>query len=90
MNGYICKGESIKSWADGSNAKYGDTKGISNCKAICESHDECAGFTHQPSDDTCFWKQDPLTSFTNAYIAKKNNCHKKVKGSTITYVQKGV
>ena len=87
MKGYICKGVSIKSWADGSNAKYGNTKGMSNCEAICDSHIECGGFTHRPSEDVCFWKQEPLTSFTSAYIARNNNCHKKVKGNTIVYLQ---
>ena len=74
---------SIKSWADGSNAKYGETVGISICEVICASHIECAGFTHRTSDDVCFWKQEPLSSFTNTYIAKNHKCHKKIKGSTI-------
>ena len=87
MKGYICKGVSIKSWADGTKSKYGETKGISNCEAICDSHIECSGFTHRTSDDVCFWKQEPLNPFTNPYIAKKNNCHRKIKGRAIVSIR---
>ena len=81
MDGFNCGGSSIKSWADGSDAKYGKLTGLSSCEGICNSHVECAGFIHQPSDDRCFWKQEPLKPFTNQYIAQRNNCHKKIKGS---------
>eukprot|EP00494_Astrolonche_serrata_P006654 UN06678 len=39
-----CNGNKITSWTDGTNALYGIESDLNTCKAICDSHDECAGF----------------------------------------------
>ena len=81
--GVHCRGESITSWADGTNASYGVLSGISTCNNMCDVHVECAGFVHRTSDDICsLWKRGPLDVYNHA----GHNCHKKIGSSYIIFV----
>ena len=75
--GKSCGGTSIKKWADGSSSNWGTVKGITNCKKICDLHEECDGFTHRLTDNICgHWKKAlKPQSLKNhdCYIKKMNN-----------------
>ena len=74
--GYSCCGIPIRQWKDGTHAKWGMHKGLSNCKNECNQHIECKGFVAVHSTGVCgHWKSGPLR-LTEKY-GKDRDCYMK-------------
>lgn len=59
-------GTSIRTWADGTSANYGQKKmaNLKQCQAECARHADCSGFVQRDSDNNCnFWKGGKLAPF---------------------------
>merc|ERR1719419_1992049 len=73
-----CRGESLKRWADGSDAN-GSISGIENCKAECDSHPECSGFTQIDRHNKCsFWKGGVVSISP----ARGHHCYRKLRAES--------
>ena len=66
-------------WNDGSNANYGKTTELSECKQTCRDHSECAGFV-QNSNGCGIWKRGPLSP---SPTKTQGHCYKKVEGNNM-------
>ena len=56
-----CGGKRVLKWSNGSNAKYGQMRGLLNCSDVCMNQSDCDGFSHRNSDDVCgLWRKSPL------------------------------
>ena len=69
----------IERWQNGSDAYYGQLKGLNNCKKMCQKHKECGGFTNDKSTGICgHW----ITGYTNLAGHPETNkeCYSKYKG----------
>ena len=56
-----CGGNRIVKWSNGSNAKYGQMRGLLNCSEICMNQSDCDGFSHRIFDDVCgLWRKAPF------------------------------
>ena len=78
MKNKACGGRAIHSWDDGSRSEYGSSiKQPSECRKLCDKHDECDGFVQRTSDNTCtMWRRAPFKPyFTTKYV-----CHRKLTG----------
>ena len=75
-NGYSCGGIPIRQWKDGTHAKWGMHKGLSNCKNECNQHTECKGFVAVHSTGVCgHWKSGPLR--LTEKFGKDRDCYMK-------------
>lgn len=57
-----CGGMTIPFWSDGSITFYGDSfqDDLPGCAAMCNAHEECAGFVHKSNGKCSYWKTGPL------------------------------
>ena len=71
-----CGGNRIVNWSNGSNAKYGQIRGLLNCSEVCMNQIDCDGFSHRISDDVCgLWRKAPL----NLRYDKNFDCYQKYR-----------
>jgi len=57
-----CGGTTIPFWSDGSITFYGDSfqDDLPGCAAMCNAHEECAGFVHKSNGKFSYWKTGAL------------------------------
>ena len=59
-----CGGNWVRRWAsDGTSSRFGHGQytDVDECKAVCDAHDDCAGFVWRASDNRCsFWAAAPI------------------------------
>lgn len=57
-----CGGMTIPFWSDGSITFYGDSfqDDLPGCAAMCNAHEECAGFVQKSNGKCSYWKTGPL------------------------------
>ena len=80
--GFHCGGDDIVEWDDGSSSNYGMLTGIANCKRMCNTHVECAGFILTVHGICGNWQRGPLNPHHTTY----HDCYQKLKGTAILYV----